>query len=273
MIQPSQAGLIEWAAGSGAGRHLTSFEALGEQGYDRSYFDGFSNQSHESLRFSTGGGQKDSSLSIGFRDQHRLFGSANHFLLDSCPIVRSIGLDVEQNGLGFKWMPGCKPYYVRNPAECQISCSEENKFCAARVSQNVPFFQTNFDVIPGVPAAIDESGEDFVVETPPEILEEPAAHDLAELAVEPAGVGDRSSIAAEVREVAPDEPLPLLSEGVIRAREEAVSIDHRINHFPKHPLCDVCNRAKLFSKRIRSHRVPDPESDLPECTNFGEQVA
>ena len=80
MIQPSQAGLIEWAAGSGAGRHLTSFEALGEQGYDRSYFDGFSNQSHESLRFSTGGGQKDLSLSIGFRDQHGLFGSVSFWI-------------------------------------------------------------------------------------------------------------------------------------------------------------------------------------------------
>jgi hypothetical protein len=30
---------------------------------------------------------------------------------------------------------------------------------------------------------------------------------------------------------------------------------------------------KLFSKRIRSHRVPDPESDLPESAKFGEQVA
>ena len=55
--------------------------------------------------------------------------------------------------------------------------------------------------------------------------------------------------------------------------QEKIQIEHRINHFPKHPLCDVRNRAKLFSKRIRSHRVPDPESNLPECTKFGEQVA
>ena len=200
---------------------MTSFEAFGEQGYDRSYFDSFSNQSNESLRFSTGGGQKDLALSIGFRDQSGLFGSANRFLLDSCPMVRSIGLDVEQNGLGFIWMPGCKPYYVRNPAECQINCGEENKFYAARISQNVPFFQTNFYVIPGVPAAVDDPNEDFIVETPPDILEEPVARDSSfEIAVEPADLGDRSSIAAEVREVAPDGPLPLLSEGVIRAREE-----------------------------------------------------
>ena len=42
MLQPSQAGLIEWAADSGAGRHVASFEALSDQRYDRSFFDGFS---------------------------------------------------------------------------------------------------------------------------------------------------------------------------------------------------------------------------------------
>ena len=75
MLQPSQAGQIEWAADSGAGRHLASFEALSDQGYDRSFFDGFFNQSHESLRFSTGGGQKDSSFAIVFQDRNGLFGN------------------------------------------------------------------------------------------------------------------------------------------------------------------------------------------------------
>ena len=267
VLQPSQAGLIERAADSGAGRHLTSFEALGDQGYDRSFFDGFSNQSHESLRFSTGGGQKDSSFSIGFQDRNCMFGKASHFILDSCPMVRStIGLDVEQNGLVFIRLPGCKPYYV--------SCSEENKFYASRISQNVPFFQSNFEGIPGVPAAVEHPAEDFRVETPPELLEEPVVPDSSvDPAVEPGDLGERSSRAAEVREVAPDEPLPMLSDAVVRARAEAVSIEHRINHFPKHPLCDICNRAKLCSKRIRSHRVPGPESDLPQRSKFGEQVA
>jgi hypothetical protein len=35
----------------------------------------------------------------------------------------------------------------------------------------------------------------------------------------------------------------------------------------------MCNLARLFSKRIRIHRVPDPESDLPESSKFGEQAA
>ena len=52
-----------------------------------------------------------------------------------------------------------------------------------------------------------------------------------------------------------------------------MSSEHGMSHFPKHPLCDNCNRAKLFSKRVRSRRVEDPESDLPDPTNFWEQVA
>ena len=34
MLRPSQAGLIEWAADSGAGRHVVFFEALSDQRYD-----------------------------------------------------------------------------------------------------------------------------------------------------------------------------------------------------------------------------------------------
>ena len=37
--------------------------------------------------------------------------------------------------------------------------------------------------------------------------------------------------ADEVRDVAPEDPLPLLSDAVVRARAEAVSIEHRIQHF------------------------------------------
>ena len=67
-------------------------------------------------------------------------------------MVRSIGLDVEQNGLGFIWLPGSLPFLVRDPSKCQLNCDEENKFYASRVTQHVPFFRNNFTVIPGMPA-------------------------------------------------------------------------------------------------------------------------
>ena len=90
-------GTLEWAADTGAGRHLVSYEAVQEQGYHSSLFSGFANDSHEKLNFSTGGGFKKSSNTMGFQDQDGILGDASHFLLDSCPMVRSIGLDVEQN--------------------------------------------------------------------------------------------------------------------------------------------------------------------------------
>ena len=153
MVTPSQAiGGLEWAAHTGAGRHLVSYEALQEQGYHRSLFSGFANDSNEKLNFSTGGGFRKSSDTIGFQDQDGIFGDAKHFLLDSCPIVRSIGLDVEQNGLGFIWLPGSLPFLVRDSSMCHLNRDEENKFYASRVIQNVPFFRNNFTVIPGMPA-------------------------------------------------------------------------------------------------------------------------
>ena len=268
MIAPSQSsGTLEWCADTGAGRHLTSYEALSSQGFQHDAVSSFANDSNENLKFSTGGGEKSSSQTVGLRDSSGLLNDANHFLLESCPLVRSIGLDVEKGELGFVWMPNSLPYFVRDPSKCNITCDESNKFYASRVSQNVPFFKNQFAVIPGVPAAVDPG--DIEVVTPPDLVEEPAVS-----AVEPEiDVGDRSSIAAEVRIVAPDVPLPKLPESTVQARVEAVSIEHRIRHFPKHPLCDICNRAKLFSKRIRSHRVEDPESDFPDPSSFGEQVA
>ena len=77
---------------------------------------------HEKLNFSTGGGFRKSSNTIGFQDQDGILGDANHFLLDSCPMVRSIGLDVEQNGLGFVWLPGSLPFLVRDPSKCHLNC-------------------------------------------------------------------------------------------------------------------------------------------------------
>jgi hypothetical protein len=71
---------LEFAADSGAGRHLVSHEALAQQGVDSSVIQPFLGPSHESLCFH--------------------FSDANHFLLPGCPYVRSIGQDVA-DGMSF----------------------------------------------------------------------------------------------------------------------------------------------------------------------------
>ena len=49
--------------------------------------------------------------------------------------------------------------------------------------------------------------------------------------------------------------------------------DHNSTHFPKLSTCDVCNRARLYSKRVESRRVVNEELDLAEPEAFGQQLA
>ena len=65
MIAPSQSsGTLEWCADTGAGRHLTSYEALSSQGFQFDAVSSFANDPNENLKFSTGGGEKASSQTV-----------------------------------------------------------------------------------------------------------------------------------------------------------------------------------------------------------------
>ena len=66
---------------------------LAQQGLDSSVIQPFLRASHESLRFHTGGGQRDSNMALGFQATEN-FSDAHHFVLPGCPFVRSIGQDV-----------------------------------------------------------------------------------------------------------------------------------------------------------------------------------
>ena len=76
----------------------------------------------------------------------------------------------------------------------------------------------------------------------------------------------------QISEVAPENPLSRLPEHALVTREQVLSIEHHITHFPKIALCDICNRARLCSKWIRSHRIEDPGSDLPP-PDFAAELA
>ena len=64
-----------------------------------------------------------------------------------------------------------------------------------------------------------------------------------------------------------------LPEHALVTREQALSIEHRTTHFPKNALCDICNRARLCSKRIRSHRAENPGSDLHPPEDIAAELA
>ena len=92
-----------------------------------------------------------------------------------------------------------------------------------------------------------------------------------------------SRVDAEGAALSPDGPAaPAPPEGdeskvperVKKLRDEAMSVEHRIFHFPKNPFCDICNQAKLLSKRVRRKpRDPESEPDPLEASEFGEVVA
>ena len=90
-------------------------------------------------------------------------------------MVRSIGLDVEEGGLGFVWFSNSLPFLVRDPSNANLNVMNRISFmplAASRVTQNVvPFFRNNFTVIPGLPVAAPDSPGDIEVVTPPELAE------------------------------------------------------------------------------------------------------
>lgn len=127
------------------------------------------------------------------------------------------------------------PYLVRNPSACEITRNEDNQFYVSRVRPKCAIFRIQFSAIPGVLAAVEHDVGDLEVKNSPR-NRCGVARDI--LAAEPAvalgvDLGNRSSVAAEVREVAPDVLLPMLPRSAVRARADAVSIEHPLSHFPR----------------------------------------
>ena len=77
---------VEWAADTAAGRHLGSAKALFDQGIPRDAFDCYLGASKSPVTFHTGGGPQPGVQTLGFLSNNMDF--ANHYMLDSCPLVR-----------------------------------------------------------------------------------------------------------------------------------------------------------------------------------------
>ena len=71
----------------------------------------------------------------------------------------------------------------------------------------------------------------------------------------------------------PEGDAPRVSARVQALRDEAVSKEHQLFHFPKNPFCDTCNRAKLLARRVRRKPRPDHEPDEHAAKCFGEVIA
>ena len=180
-------------------------------------------------------------------------------MVEDCPIVRSVSLDVESDGKAFVWLPGQLPYFAKNASDIKVVCSEENKLYAHRVEENVPIFRSTVQYSQGMAVRVaSESAADSTRVEPPASVPEPADAP-ASSSVAPAPPPS----VAEAPKEAPSH--------IERVRVEASSQPHQLRHFPKNPFCDICNRVKLYAKRVRSKMI-EP-IDLPEPAAFGQQLA
>ena len=119
---------VEWVADAAAGRCLGSASALSNQAIPKDAYSSFETRSSEPVTFRTGGGPRPRVHTLGFRADNMSF--ADPYIFDSCPLVRSTGLDVT-SGKAFVWLPDSLPFFVKDPSQLQMVCPEENRFYEA----------------------------------------------------------------------------------------------------------------------------------------------
>ena len=86
---------IEWIADSGAGRDLCSERAFLQQGFTKSMFDNHSIEV-DPTKFETGNGTFVSNSCISLEGS--AFGKASFHVMNDCPLVRSLGKIVQDDG-------------------------------------------------------------------------------------------------------------------------------------------------------------------------------
>ena len=151
---------VEWAADTAAGRHLGSAKALFDQGIPRDAFDRYLGASKSPVTFHTGGGPQPGVQTLGFMSNNMDF--ANHYMLDSCPLVRSTGIDVD-SGKAFVWLPGSLPFFVSDVSQLIVHCPESCRQYATRVDEHVPIFTSEVRFTHGAANPVgDPSGGSFV---------------------------------------------------------------------------------------------------------------
>lgn len=250
LVNKPQTFELEWVDDSGAGRHLGSAKDLIRQGIPEHLVKEFSQLASSPVDFSTGGGDHGSKHTVGFHSD--AWGSSNTYLLKSCPLVRSQGLNVNELSRPYIWLPGQMPFYVLDSTKLTIKCDEQNKLYAHRVHENVPYFKETVTLLPGLVNTLspEERNQPAEEAIPHEVDVEPTAAHVAD--------GDIIDPASRLQ----------------RLQAESLSSRHLISHFPKNAMCEVCQRARVYSMRTRKkQRSATEEANLSDVVRFGQRFA
>ena len=138
---------LEWIADSGAGRNLTSFKALAQQGVGPGV--GITATQTDPIKFATGNGTFTATEVV--RTVGSKFGSSESYLMADCPIVRSMAELVNHHGHPFIWLPGSLPFFlpdsssVASDAYGNIQLWSKDAIHASRLPGHVPVFQETIE--------------------------------------------------------------------------------------------------------------------------------
>jgi hypothetical protein len=210
-------------------------------------------QSVNPIKFETGNGTVVSDSCVEIPGD--VFGGASFQVMDDCPMVRSLGKLVEQ-GYPFKWYPGELPFFGKSVDSIQLTHSSDI-IRAHSVEDSVPIFTETFNLSSAyvLAGAAAEDG----AEPAPAVVPEARADDGRE----EGGSSDADS----------EQEMP--KDRMRRLIAEANSLEHRLSHYPKNPHCPVCQRSRMYRKKVRRfrHDALTDRGRLPAVIQFGERVA
>ena len=170
-------------------------------------------------------------------------------------MVRSLGKLVEQ-GHPFIWCPGELPFFGKSADSIQLTHNSDI-IRAQRVEDSVPIFTETFNMSSAyaLPGAAGEGVEHSAPAVVPEAREERVREEGA------------SSDADSEGEMPVDRLRRLVAE--------ANSLEHKLCHYPKNPHCPVCQRSRMYRKKVRRfrHDALTDRGMLPAVTQFGERIA
>ena len=264
---------LDWVADSGAGRSLLSHSALAEQGTLTDMFKDHI-QSTKSLHFETGNGVTSSGTFLTTTSD--AFGSVESYVLQSCPVVRSLGQLVELQRKPFVWLPGSMPFFGTDTDCVQFTWDSDRVIYAHKVDDFVPVFREQIkfggdglhralaagESAPAAPAeapAPPVPAGDPPLPPPPDAPHEEPEEPPPPVPGEGSGADDEG-----------DEDAPTKAQRLIA---EAQSLQHRLTHMPKNPYCDVCNRSRMLKKRTARVRHTKGEDELDPVEEFGQRIA
>ena len=111
---------VTFIADSGAVRTIYSERALAEQGVPTYLIRKLEANATEGISFVTGGGDRESSKSLGISSS--LLGNAEAYKLKDAPFAAALGLIVENCKFPFIWIPADKPYFCTNMKKLKVFC-------------------------------------------------------------------------------------------------------------------------------------------------------